>query len=1082
MRFCILGPLEVFGSDGDAVEVRGAKLRTVLAVLLLRAGDAVTIDQLSDALWGDDPPAGSGNALQTHISKLRRLLEPGMLDTRVGSYSLVAAATSIDSTEFLELAATGRSQLRQGDPAGAAATLRRALAVWRGPALAEFDHLDFATADRVRLAEAQLAAREDLLEAQLADGRHDQVIADAEATLVEHPLRERVWAQLMLALYRADRQADSLRAFQRARDVLGDELGLDPGPALRDLERRVLDHDPDLLLAAPVPPPARAGPREVLSNIPTPLSSFVGRVDELAAVRDLADERRLVTVIGPAGVGKTRLVTEVARGSADRWPGGSWFVDLGFESGDGAAHRALVRTFGRRLGRAESDTVEWLAAGLGSTRVLVVLDNCEHVLAEVVPLVEEVLQRCPSLHVLATSREPLGCIGELVRRLDPLPLDDAIALFTSRATDSSVELDGDDDDTVSAVHSICTQLDRLPLAIELTAARTRVFSATRLAILLQQRSALVSTDSSARPQRQQTLDAAVDWSYDLLFDAEQRLLCRLSVFVDGFTLDAAMAVCADDDLPAGEVGLLLARLVDKSLVTPARRPGGGDRFVLLRPVAEFAARRLEPTGETTALRHRHTAWLVELTTPLMAALRGPSALQWAEVINAELENLTSAASWSLREGDPTDGLQIAVNLGWYAFLSANVHDDHSMIVAALDRAVDAAPSLRCRGLLWAGILSVGHTDGRAWAMDAIDVARRAGGLGSGERHQPQALGIERTMAAIELARNLDDHDALMEALGFGALHLAAIGHAPELVVSLATELDALAATCDDGWFRALSLGVRGLACYVARDLHGAAARYAESAAAFEAVGDAGTAALFGICASETAEFVGDLALAISSVEPAFALGSAVGFRSSTILGSVLCWLASRNGETDRALQLGADALSAVRRPFNPVIRAQALFALGAAEERAGALDSAEEHLTEALAIHRQVAMRRETAMDLRHLGFVHLARGDRAVARDHFRGSARLATAVGLPWTIMLTTRSLALAVVDDDVELASRLIGAADSVAERFGYAATVDDQAGVDDVLERSVALAGATAVAGWRRDAGAQGLDSLAELLGR
>jgi predicted ATPase/tetratricopeptide (TPR) repeat protein len=1003
-----------------------------------------------------------------------------MLDTRIGSYSLAASATTVDSSEFLELAAAGRSHLAQGDPVAAAETLRRALDVWRGPALAEFEHLDFATAERVRLTESRVAAREDLLEAELAAGLHDRVIADAEAALVEHPLRERVWAQLMLALYRADRQADALRAFQRAREVLAEELGLDPGPALRDLERRMLDHDPDLLLAPRPVAPAAPVRGATLSNVRPALSSFIGRADELSATSDLVTRRRLVTIIGPGGVGKTRLVTEVAVASTDHWAGGAWFVDLGFEAGEGAVHRAMIRTFGHRLGRAGSHTLDWLVAGRGTTPVLVVLDNCEHVLGEVAPLVEAVLQRCPSVHVLATSREPLGCEGELVRRLEPLPLDDAIALFTSRAADSSVDLGGDEE-TVDAVHAICRQLDRLPLAIELTAARTRVFSAPRLAALLQERSALVSTDSSARPQRQQTLAAAVDWSYDLLFEAEQRLLCRLSVFVDGFTLDAAIAVCADDDLPAEEVGLLLARLVDKSLVTPVHGPGRGERFTLLRPVAEFAARRLEPTGETHELRRRHTAWLVELTMPLMSALRGPQALQWADVVTAELENASSAARWSLRDGDPGDGLRIAVNLGWYAFLSANVHDDHSLIVAALERATDAPAALRCRGMMWAGLLSIGHTDGRAWAMDAIDVARTAGGLAdSREGREPQRRGLDRTAAAIELARAGDDPVVLMEALCFGALHFAAVGHAPELVVSLAAELASLARLHGEDWYVAFSLGLQGLAAYVTRDLRRASANYAECILEFERLGDAGTAAMFGISASETAEFVGDLSGAISSVEPAFALGSTVGFRSSTILGSVLCWLASRNGETERALQLGGDALSAVRRPFNPVIRAQALFALGAAEERAGSLELAEEHLAEALSIHRQVGMVRETAMDHRHLGFVHRSRGDRAAAREHFERGARLASEVGLPWTMMLTTRSFAAGVVDDDVELACRLIGVADHIAAHFGYAATVDDQADVDDVIERSAAAVGSRLVSGWRKEGAARGIDGLRQLL--
>ena len=525
----MLGTLEVLDNGGHPVELRGSKLRTLLAALVLRAGQPVSADQLADLMWGDTPPSGAANALQAQVSKLRRLISDVPLEGRDGGYALMIDPQQIDFERFAKLARAGHDHLAGGRHAEAAAVLREGLALWRGPAFADFAFDEFTQAHRTRLEEMRLTATEDRIDADLAAGRHEAVAAELEGLVREHGLRERLWAQLMLALYRCDRQSDSLRAFQRARDLLADELGLDPGPALREVERQVLAHDP--ALAAP----ASVGRTPLgLSNIHPELSTFVGRTTDVAQIIKLLGDRRLVSITGPGGVGKTRIATEIALHPARTWRDGAWLVELGLEAGDRAVGSAFQRTFGPRLGHTGGDdTIDWLTTGLATTELLIVLDNCEHVLAEAAAVASAVVRSCPGVTVLATSREPLGVPGESVRALEPLQLDAAMELFVSRAADSDSEFVLDDDST-AAVATICSNVDRPPLAIELTAARTRAFSAQQLAVLLDQRFGLVSGATGGRPHRQQTMHAAVDWSYELLFDDERRLLSRLSVFAGGY--------------------------------------------------------------------------------------------------------------------------------------------------------------------------------------------------------------------------------------------------------------------------------------------------------------------------------------------------------------------------------------------------------------------------------------------------------------------------------------------------------------------------------------------------------------------
>ena len=1057
----MLGTLEVLDNGGHPVELRGGKLRTLLAALLLRAGQPVSADRLADLVWGDSPPAGAANALQAQVSKLRRLLTDVALEGRDGGYVLVVDPRQIDAEVFTQLARLGHDQLASGRHAEAAVTLRDALALWRGSALEDFAFDEFAESQRTRLEQMRLTTLEERIDADLANGHHEAVVAELEGLVREHPLRERLWGQLMLALYRCDRQSDSLRAFQRARDVLAGQLGLDPGPALVALERQVLAHESTL---AP-PDHGRRNPLG-LSNIHPELSSFVGRAADLAHITELLDARRLVSIIGPGGVGKTRLATEVALHPGRVWRDGTWLVELGLESGDRAAVAAFQRTFGPRLGHAaDDDTIDWLTAGLATTELLIVLDNCEHVLAEAATAVQELLRSCPGVAVLATSREPLGLSGERVRVLEPLALDDAIELFASRAVDST----GDfalDDDSRPAVAAICSNVDRLPLAIELTAARTRAFSPAQLADLLQHRFGIVSTNNSGRPRRQQTMHAAVDWSFELLFDEERVLLSRLSVFAGGFTIDAVSAVCADEPLPVVDIEVLLARLVDKSLVATSRQPGHVARFRLLRPVADYAAARLDDAGETATIRTRHMQWLIGKTAGLTHGLRGPDKLVWAHLANDELANFARAADWGLEGGDPVDALQLCVNLSWYALLSANVQNDEPVMLQLLERATDAPTALRCRALMWSGLLSIGRTGWRTWAMDAVDVARTAVSIevSAPSPSKPATTeidGVQLTHEAIALARTTNDPMLLLETLTIGSLHLAAIGSLPEVLRGINDEARLLAELVGDQWHLALVNALDGLADYVAGELERSMSTLRSAIDAFRQLGDDSTAGVFEVSYSEVAELRGDLPGATSAMAMAFALGSEAEFRSSTVLCAVLCWLTGRNGEIRRSLDLGREVVALSHQPFNPVIRAQALFALGVAETLADLPDDAAEHLGEALVIHQQVGMRRETAMDHRHLGQLRHALGDLDGAMAHHRRALQLAVDVGLPWTVMLIARSMAETVVASDPQLACTLLGNSETLSAMFGYLPTPDEQRLIDNTISIATAKIGAAAV---------------------
>ena len=409
LEFGILGPVQVV-RDGLELEVGGPKRRALLALLLVAGGRVIPAERLAEELWGGSPPPGAAGTLRAHVSRLRTLLRPdAALVARGGGYALTAEPEQLDAARFARLAAAGRQALEAGAAAAAADHFGAALGLWRGRALADVAEVEPLAREAARLEELRLLAAEGRVEAELALGRAAEVTGELEGLVAEHPVRERLWLLLVLALYRAGRQADALAAYRRARDMLAAELGIEPGEELRALQRQVLRQE-----VPAAPPPAR-------HNLPAVLTSFLGRERELAAVGELAREARLVTLTGPGGAGKTRLALEFGAAAAGNFRDGVWLADLAGIADAELVPSLVMQALGVRQS-GEVAAVEALIYRLRSAELLLVLDNCEHLLDGCAELAAALLGSCPGLRVLTTSREPLGVPGEAVYPVPPLPV------------------------------------------------------------------------------------------------------------------------------------------------------------------------------------------------------------------------------------------------------------------------------------------------------------------------------------------------------------------------------------------------------------------------------------------------------------------------------------------------------------------------------------------------------------------------------------------------------------------------------------------------------------------------------------
>ena len=648
MPYGVLGPTLA----GPAVAAGGARPRALLARLLLDAGRVVPLPRLIDDLYGDTPPAGAVNAVQSTVSRLRREV-PIAYDG--SGYRLDVEPGEVDVHRFARLATEGRSALRSGDFAAAESRLSEALALWRGEALADVRSAPFAPAAADRLEEQRRQAVEDCIEARLHLRPSADAVDELRKLLAAAPLRERTWALLMRSLVAGGRPAEALAAFEEARRVLADELGADPSAELSAVHTAVLRGS-----LTPGPPRPR---------LPAQLTSFVER-DELARTAESLRSTRLVTLIGPGGAGKTRLSLEVAA----RHPGEACLVELA-GTGPDDVPRAVLDALGLRdtglLDRsAGPDALDRLLAALSTRELLLVLDNCEHLLAAAAALAGRLLGACPGLRVLATSREPLGVTGEVRVPVAGLPTEAGVRLFAERgAAAAGFVLAAADE---AAVRQIVRTLDGLPLALELAAARLPVLPVDELARRVGDRFRLLSRGSSTAADRHRTLWNLVAWSWDLLTTREQLLAQRFTVFRAGAGLDAIEQVCGlgDDTLDA------LDGLVGKSLIER-----DGPRYRMLSTIRAFCAAQGPPPSED------HALFFLELARAADAHLRGPDQLTWLDRLDADRDNLHAA----VRHGSAEVALRLVAALSFYWWLRGARGEAQALARELLDRVGPSAP-------------------------------------------------------------------------------------------------------------------------------------------------------------------------------------------------------------------------------------------------------------------------------------------------------------------------------------------------------------------------------------------------------
>ncbi len=699
--FRLLGPLEVV-VDGQPRSLASPGEKAVLAVLLLAAGRVVPRESMIDALWGETPPNNPANAVQGRVSRLRRALaDIGLSDRLVSAHGpgYVAAVDpgQVDAHRFASLVQQARSAAGNGPTA--ASLYAQALAMWRGPALTDFAGQPWAAAEATRLEELRLAAIEERLTLQLDSGRHRELVDELERLATSNPLRERVHGQLMLALYRCGRQADALAAYRRLKQTLDDQLGLDPSKELRDLEQAILRQD------ARLGAPARELP-STLTNLPVRLTSFVGRERQLTQLGELLVAHRLMTLTGPGGAGKTSLALQAAAAVAEAYPDGVWLVRLAGVGDPETVPEIVAESIGAQ--RPAGGVTESLVAFLRDRSAMVVLDNCEHLADACAELVERLLTSGSRVRLLVTSREPLRVPGEVQLAVPPLacpPPDTtlerlrdygAARLFLDRALSVQPTLKLDAAAAVAIGH-ICRQLDGLPLALELAAARVASLSITDLAAHLDDRFGLLTGGPRTAEARQKTLRATVDWSHQLLTEAERVLFRRLSVFRGGWTLEAAKAIVTDELLPADAVLDLLAALVDRSLVVAETAQAGG-RFRMLETLRQYAAERAEDAGETARLAAAHARYCTALAETGQARLRGPEQSRWLDLLRQERHNIDAALLWTHRQADDGNlGLRLVAAMGWFWYFTSN-QNAVGQIEEMLRNHTRASPAARARAV------------------------------------------------------------------------------------------------------------------------------------------------------------------------------------------------------------------------------------------------------------------------------------------------------------------------------------------------------------------------------------------------
>lgn len=740
----VLGPIEV-EVGGEPLALGGPKQRAVLAMLVLEANRVVSVEQLIDGVWGPNAPDGATRSLQVYVSNLRKVLGAApdaiAIVNQSPGYRLEVDPERIDLNRAARLAEVGRALLSEGRAAAAAEPLEEAVALWRGPVVADLALEPFASGGALdRVDEDGLTLEEDRLEVALSMGRHAEALPEIQRLVDQQPLRERRWSLLMLALYRSDRQADALRTFGRARTLLLDELGIDPGPALRQMEARILSQDPAL-----DPSVAPSSPDDVSRHrpLPRPISSLVGREHDVEEVGELVRRPgvQLVDLVGPGGVGKTRLSLAVASSLAGELPGGVAFVDLAAIDDPTAVPSAISTALGAEdaLPDDPDERSAALASLIRDRPTLVVLDNLEQVV-EVGPTLVQLLAAAPALTILGTSRVALRVTGETTWAVPPLevPAADtvssiaeladvpAVDLFVQRAAAAAPGFELTEANA-GGIADICRRLDGLPLALELAAARTNLLAPAELAARLGQRLDLL-VGARDLPDRQRTLRATLEWSEALLPPDQRELLARLGVFAGSFTVESAEEVCRGAaDGPDVLEGL--GALVDSSLVR-AVPSGLGLRFRLLQTVQGFAVERLDGLTDRDELRDRHGARMRLLAEEARWGIDGPESSTVLIDTAADEPDHRTALRHSLDRGATDDAGRHAVALRRYWVAQGRLAEGRRWLGEVL-AGPDLTAAVRGSALVAAGILAYYQDDGQASATlleEGLDQARAAGGV------------------------------------------------------------------------------------------------------------------------------------------------------------------------------------------------------------------------------------------------------------------------------------------------------------------------------------------------------------------
>jgi predicted ATPase/DNA-binding SARP family transcriptional activator len=1012
VRIGILGPLEVRVGFGEPVEVVGPRLSSLVIRLALDPDRVVLTSQLVDAVWDEDPPAGATNALQSLVSRLRRLL-PDVVETHPTGYRLALAPEAVDAVRFESLAAAGRSELTH-DPPRAGLTLRAALALWRGPPLADAATARFAAAAVARLEELRLGALEDRIDADLATGGHDAVLAELDALVTDHPLRERLCGQLIRALASAGRQAEALAAYERLRRRLADDLGIDPSAELRAVHVGVLRGETAPPAVEPRPrrePPAPAPPP---TNLRAQITSFVGRADDLARIGELLADARLVTLTGPGGAGKTRLAGEAAARMVDRMPDGVWMVELGSVVDPTDLPQVVLATLGARelgllppRGATALPPLERLAEAVGDKRLLLVMDNCEHLLGGVAALVDHLLGRCPALRVLTTSREPLGITGEVLHPVGPLAMPDGDVPPGEAVRYPAVRLLADrgaaarpgfrvDEATVGPVLRICRALDGMPLAIELAAARLRALSPQQIAARLDDRFRLLADGGRPVLPRHQTLRAVIDWSWELLGDAERIVLRRLSVFAGGATLASAERVCAAPGLdgPApDEVLYLLAALADKSLLVAGEHEATGEpRYRLLETVRAYGEERRRAAGEDAALRRAHAGYFLELAEQAEPELRRADQLVWLARLSAERDNLHAALRTAVDGRDAALTVRLVAALGWWWFLRSARAEAGEWLAQALALPGEAPPALRAQVFAFRAMLSISGGLDFSRALEDIEAATGLlQGLSPAERRalHPLLAGLPALQAifrnddagGLERARELGDHpDPWARALAHsiaGAL-LINLGEAAEAEAELDRALLAFR-ELGERWGLGQVLLARAELSAARGQRAAAAAALVEAREIFEGIGDREDVAQLAIRLAVERARAGETARAEELLAVGDRIAHEVGAEDQKFfVRHVRAEIARWQGRLEDARERLDAVIADFERSGNPIGQRHAILLVskGELEVAAGDLDAAHRCCRRALSKALEAHDRPVTARVVELRAEIALAEGD----------------------------------------------------------------------------------------------------------